>query len=82
MTQLTLYRTSILAKFHGCLVLIQVDPSKTKSSSFGVCPQCNKGKTFREGTGWDADWTVCCGDECDFAILTAHIKEIESQWAT
>lgn len=72
--QKELFRTSVLAKLRGCLVLIKVNPFTPKGFS-GQCPAC-KSNEFTEA---ESGWTECNNDECDFAILTAHLKEIENQ---
>lgn len=75
-TQTEMLRSSVLAKYYGSLVLLEVKPSSGK----GKCPQCGE-TMFRESPHkWDTGWIECCNDDCDFQFLKAHLDEIESQW--
>lgn len=72
MIQKEMFRTSVLAKVRGCLVLMRVKPGIKKPGKC-LCGAVN----FTESKGW----TSCDNDDCDLELLTAHVKEIDSQWA-
>jgi len=48
---------------------MEVAPAKDERG--GRCPQCG-GVSFRRGEGWATGWTECL--DCDFAVLTEHLK--------
>ncbi len=47
-----------------------------RTSGAGSCPQCGC-KEFEESKWSGPEWTACANGECDFEILTAHVKEVE-----
>lgn len=75
MIQRQLFKTSVLCKLAGALVLIKVNPFGPKGTE-GCCPLC-KSTQFEEASfGWTE-----CSDCHDFSLLTTHLKEIERQVA-
>lgn len=70
--QLELFRTTVLAKLAGMLVLIEVNPSKGDPLK---CPICKNTKFEEVKYGW-----VGCYKCYNFAMLKDHINKIESQW--
>jgi len=75
MTQKELFRTSILCKLFGALVLISIDPSKIGARM--VCPECGNDEFIKDQ--WSVGWTNC--SKClSFAMLNNHLDEIEKQW--
>lgn len=60
---------SALCKFGGMLVIMS---TATPAGPVGRCPIC-KGTSWRESP---YGWTECENCECDFAVLSAHLKRI------
>ena len=66
-------RESVLCKMFGGLVLVHVEPTSGK----GSCPQC--GFMEFEPSKWSGpSWTACANQDCNFEVLTAHVKEAEA----
>jgi ssDNA-binding Zn-finger/Zn-ribbon topoisomerase 1 len=71
-------RTSVLAKYRGCLVLFTV--KKTRNSIAGnspkaKCPQCGS-RELIESSWSGPDWYGCANKECDFEVLKVHYDEV------
>ncbi len=73
--QKELYRTSILVKCRGFLCFMEVNPH---SKGTGKCPDCGAGRFIEDW--WSKGWTSCDNEDCDFEMLTEHLREIEKQW--
>lgn len=65
-------RESVLCKYKGALVLMEAAPGVT-----GNCPQCGN-REFQLSTWSGKEWTECTNSDCDFEVLTAHVKEVEA----